>query len=270
MKTFILIMLSATTILLSGQVDAQSCMGTPMSVIGDLPLPPAPDGTVQPPPSVNPTNPGSGSPPGTGGGGGGGGGGTIGGGGGGSGQCGSGGSPVYDTCRSYASCNADGRQTSGQADLAYYPAMVDGNGNISQEPYSGPFMNFSDVRGSNNPFAANHSGFPLVVNVTNGCYVSFAIVPGSTGAFQMGANPSFGTGGEISLSTEPGEFGQGNNGVICSFDRGGANSMNIFPDTSPQSGGCQVTPGQTYYINMRCGSWGYPSCNLSYTTYSGT
>jgi len=191
-------------------------------------------------------------------------------GGGGGSTCGSGGSPVYDTCRTYASCGADGRQTSGVADLAYYPARVDGNGNISQEPYNGPLTDFSAVRGNTDPYQAGYSGFPLIVNVTNGCYVSLAFTPGATGAFDMSANTSFGTGGEVSVSTSPGGFGNGGSGVICSYNRNGSNNLFMVPALLPgQGSGCVLEAGQTYYLNMRCSGWSWPSCNLSYTTYTG-
>ena len=91
------------------------------------------------------------------------------------------------------------------------------------------------------------SGFPVIQTINSGSYVALQFTPVTSGGVQFTANPSYGDGGIISLSTQPGALSASAAGAICVFSRGGSNSLYI---SSTNSSNCQFTAGVTYYVNF--------------------
>ena len=107
-------------------------------------------------------------------------------------------------------------------------------------------FSLADVLGGSWPRYSG-AGYSATWTVNAGYYVALSFVPTVSGAIQLAANPSYGDGGIISLSTVPGALSRDAAGAICVLARGGNNSLYV---TTDQSLPCHVTIGQTYYINF--------------------
>ncbi len=110
----------------------------------------------------------------------------------------------------------------------------------------------------------------------SGYYVELQFTPVASGMIKFTANNSYGDGGTISLSTSPGGLTAGAPGVICAAAYGGLNSLIA---TTSAGASCQVTVGQTYYINFAdtnvngdqlCFGGATGSCQQSAVSYSFT
>jgi hypothetical protein len=128
------------------------------------------------------------------------------------------------------------RQCSGQ--IAMLPGPL--------TTWSGALTDLGQVMGGKSFPSYSYSGYSPTFTIQSGYYVALQFMPNATGAFQLVANPSFGDGGMVSLSTIPGAFTPGSPGLICSFARGAANSMYVGTSASI----CPVQLGTTYYVNV--------------------
>lgn len=102
------------------------------------------------------------------------------------------------------------------------------------------------LNGSSFPAFA-YAGYSPTFTVNSGSYIALAFTPKAQGAFQLAANPSYGDGGTISLSTVPGALTRDAAGAICVLNRGSNNSLYV----STIAGSiCQVQAGTTYFVNI--------------------
>ena len=113
--------------------------------------------------------------------------------------------------------------------------------------YQGALTDLGAVLGNKSFPTYAYAGYSPTFSIQSGYYVSLAFTPAASGAFQLTANPSYGDGGIISLSTQPGALVQGSAGAICVFTRGTNNSLYVATTAGSV---CQVQAGTTYYINM--------------------
>ncbi len=91
------------------------------------------------------------------------------------------------------------------------------------------------------------------LSIATGSYVSFAFVP-EEGALNLNANPTYGGGGVISVSSKPGIFSVAD-GAVCVVANGNQNNLSI------NGFNCPLTVGQTYYLNIASVTpSGTPSC----------
>jgi len=154
------------------------------------------------------------------------------------------------------------------------------NGTVTLFPsrvgYGGALTDLGAVLGNKSFPNYLYSGQAPTMLIDSGYYVALAFTPAATGLIKFTANNSYGDGGAISLSTMPGGLTAGAPGVICAVAYGGLNSL-IATTTAGAS--CQVTVGQTYYINFAdtnsngdnlCFGGATGSCSQSPVSYSFT
>ena len=107
-----------------------------------------------------------------------------------------------------------------------------------------PLQKLDDVMGGGTWLNYLGESWAWYVPVTSGSYISMAFTPTRNDvALNLNANPTYGDGGVISISTQPGVFDV-NAGAICVYANNGSNNLAIG------GYGCAVTVGQTYYINI--------------------
>ena len=133
--------------------------------------------------------------------------------------------------------------------------------------YTGNLWDLTNILsgGSSRNFMSLLSGAPMIMTVNSGSYVALAITPTQSGALNFAANPSYGDGGIISVSTRPGGLVLGQPGVICSQGAGGSNGIYISTDPGSQ---CQINVGTTYYINFADAD--YTGVQYCYNSTPGT
>ena len=112
--------------------------------------------------------------------------------------------------------------------------------------YTGPLTDLGTVLGGK-PFPTySYSGSSPTIQIQSGYYVALAFTPNATGSFQLSADPSFGDGGTIAVSTVPGGIVRGAPNVICALPYNASNGITV----SASSPVCPVTAGKTYYVNF--------------------
>lgn len=112
--------------------------------------------------------------------------------------------------------------------------------------YSGAADNLGTVFGGSTWPNYNYAGYSPTFSILTGYYISMAFTPTIAGAFQLTANPSYGNGGTITVSTVPGAMTQGSAGFVCGVGRSAANGIYV----STSGGACGVTVGTNYYLNI--------------------
>ena len=139
--------------------------------------------------------------------------------------------------------------------------------------YNGPLTDLGTVLGNTTFPSYAYAGKSPTFVIQSGYYVSLAFTPQTTGTFNLAANVSYGDGGISSLSTVPGGLTRGAPGVICALSYNSSN--NLIVSTLPTS--CQVTVGQTYYVNFAdtdingtalCYGGAAGSCGTSLVSYT--
>ena len=139
--------------------------------------------------------------------------------------------------------------------------------------YNGPLTDLGTVLGNTTFPLYAYSGKSPTYVITSGYYVALQFTQQTTGTFNLVANNSYGNGGIISLSTVPGGLTRGAPGVICALSYNASN--NLIVSTSATS--CQVSVGQTYYVNFAdtdingtamCYGGAPGSCGTSYVSYT--
>jgi hypothetical protein len=118
--------------------------------------------------------------------------------------------------------------------------------------YLNPLQNLDDVLVGT---WLNYQGMSWAwyTQIATGSYISLAFTPTRTDvALNFNANPTYGGGGVISVSTQPGVF---DSRAVCVAANGGGNNISIAGYN------CTVIAGQTYYLNIASVTpSGTPSC----------
>lgn len=121
--------------------------------------------------------------------------------------------------------------------MTFWPNGVSGSGDSSDlaKALGGSWPTYS------------FAGYSPTFTINSGFYIAMAFTPDKPGAIQLVANPSYGDGGTISLSTIPGALTRGSAGSICVLTRGSNNSLYV---STVAGSVCQVQHGVTYYVNI--------------------
>lgn len=157
---------------------------------------------------------------------------TSGGGGGGTGSCGTGAQPS-------SSINGKVLQRQCSGDVFIQPGPIAGSQGLAQ-------TDLGKVLGGTSFGSYSYAGYSPTFSIQSGYYIALQFTPTVSGSFQMTANPSYGDGGTITVSTVPGAMTQGSTGFVCGVGRSAANGIYV----STAGGVCGVTVGTTYYLNI--------------------
>lgn len=183
---------------------------------------------------------------------------------------GGGGGTCSATAQPSSSINGKILQRQCSGDVFIQPGPIAGSQGMDQtdlgKVLNGSFPSYS------------YAGYSPTFSIQSGHYIALAFTPVASGSFQITANPSYGDGGTVAISTVPGAMTQGSAGFVCGVGRSAANG--IFVTTAPGNY-CSVALGTTYYLNLAdvdvagnllCYNGRPNSCassTVSYTIYTG-